>query len=102
MDITAVNRNLNVPVAAAPEIPPEKAAEQRSIVQAVKALNATEMFGQDNQLTFQRDPYSQRMVIKVINKKTHEVVDQIPQEYLLRLAEDLKTQQPDATPARVG
>jgi uncharacterized FlaG/YvyC family protein len=48
------------------------------------------MFGQDNQLIFQRDPESKRMVMQVINKTTHEVVTQIPAEYLLRLAEDLK------------
>jgi len=100
MDITAVNRT--IPVAVAPEIPPEKAAEQRSIVQAVKALNGTEMFGQDNQLTFQRDPDTHRMVIQVINRKTHEVVSQIPPEYLVRLAEDLKLQQTSATPDRIG
>jgi len=102
MDITTVNGTTNVPVAAAPQIPPDKAAENRSIVQAVKALNGTEMFGQDNQLTFQRDPYSHRMVIQVINKKTQEVVSQIPQEYVLRLAEDLKPQQANPTPARTG
>ena len=90
MDITAVNRALAV-VAEAPTIPGAKAAaENRPIIQAVKALNKIEMFGQDNQLIFQRDPESKRMVIQVINKTTHEVVTQIPAEYLLRLAEDLK------------
>ena len=102
MDITAVSGAMNTPAAAAPEIAPDKAAENRSIVQAVQALNGTEMFGHDNQLTFQRDPDTHRMVIQVINRKTHEVVSQIPPEYLLRLAEDLKQPQADATPARIG
>ncbi|HEV3200198.1 MAG TPA: flagellar protein FlaG [Bryobacteraceae bacterium] len=102
MDITALNGTTNVPVAAAPAAPPQKAAENRSIVQAVKALNGTEMFGHDNQLTFQRDPHSQRMVIRVIDKRTQEVVAQIPQEYVLRLAEDLKPAQVNPPPARTG
>jgi uncharacterized FlaG/YvyC family protein len=102
MDITAVNGVMNAPGPAAPTIPPDKAAENRPIVQAVKALNGTEMFGQDNQLIFQRDPDSRRMVIQVVNRETHEVVSQIPPEYLLRLAEDLKQPQADATPARLG
>jgi uncharacterized FlaG/YvyC family protein len=101
MDITGLNRSTSVPVAIPSEIPPDQAAENRSIVQAVKALNGTEMFGHDNQLTFQRDPHSQRMVIKVINKKTNEVVSQIPQEYLLNLAEDLKPQA-GGTSSRTG
>jgi uncharacterized FlaG/YvyC family protein len=60
------------------------------VVQAVKALNNTEMFGQENDLVFQKDLQTQRMVIKVINRKTKDVVSQIPPDYVLRLAEDLK------------
>ena len=101
MDINSVNRTMNVAVAAISEIPPEKAAENRSVVQAVKTLNGAEMFGRDNLLMFQRDPESKRMVIQVINQKTHEVVSQIPPEYLLRLAEDVKPQEADAGPVRV-
>jgi uncharacterized FlaG/YvyC family protein len=101
MDITPVNGATNVPVSTAHQIPPQQAAENRSIVQAVKALNGTEMFGQDNQLTFQRDPQSQRMVIQVINSETHEVVLQIPPEYVVRLAEDLKQQQ-ETPPSKTG
>jgi uncharacterized FlaG/YvyC family protein len=92
MEISPVNRTA-VPVAAVTDIPPEQAAENRTIVQAVKAVNASEMFGQDNQLVFQRDLSTQRMVVQVINPKTHEVVSQIPPEYVVRLAEDLKKQE---------
>jgi len=60
------------------------------VVQAVKALNKTEMFGEDNSLEFAKDPQTQRMVIKVVNTKTNDVISQIPPEYVLRLAEDLK------------
>lgn len=103
MDITGMNGNLNAPVTSAFEVPPEKAAENRPIIQAVKALNGTEIFGHDNQLTFQRDQESKRMVVQVINRKTHEVVLQIPAEYVLRLADDLKRQEDSAPPAtRIG
>lgn len=101
MDINAVNRSTNTSVAITPEVPVEKAADNREIVQAVKAVNGTEMFGQDNQLTFQRDQYSHRMVVRVVNRKTHEVVSQIPAEYLLSLAADLKLPRADSTPAKV-
>jgi uncharacterized FlaG/YvyC family protein len=68
----------------------DKAAENREVVRAVKALNGTEMFGEENQLTFRRDPETQRMVIRVVNRNTEEVITQIPEEYVLRLAADLK------------
>ena len=91
MEITAVDRSAahaaSVPVAP---VPMDQAAENREIVRAVKALNGTEMFGQENQLTFRRDPETQRMVIRVVNRKTDEVISQIPAEYVLRLAAELK------------
>ena len=90
MEITAIDRNAQPHAAPVATIPVEQAAENREVVRAVKALNATEMFGQENQLLFRRDPESQRMVVRVVNRKTEEVVSQIPAEYILRLAEDLK------------
>jgi uncharacterized FlaG/YvyC family protein len=89
MEITAVERSAQPHVAPVATIPADQAAENREVVRAVKALNGTEMFGEENQLTFRRDPQSQRMVIRVVNRVTEEVVSQIPAEYLLRLAEDL-------------
>jgi uncharacterized FlaG/YvyC family protein len=89
MDITAVNRNQ--PVVPAPaDVQVEKSAEHREAIQAVKAVNGAELLGEDNELTFQRDPRTRRMVIRVINRKTKEVVSQVPAEYVLRLAAALK------------
>jgi len=90
MDITAINRSGQVLHAPVPVVPADRAAENREVVQAVKALNGAEMFGQDSELMFQRDPLTQRMVLQLINRKTKEVISQIPQEYVLRLAQDLK------------
>src|ERR1700690_252553 len=101
MDINSVNGATNAPTAAMPDIPQNKAAENRPIIQAIKAVNGTEMFGQDNHLTFQRDPVSKQMVIQVVNQQTHEVVLQIPPEYVLRLAEDLKQQEANASSSKL-
>jgi uncharacterized FlaG/YvyC family protein len=90
MDITALHRIEQAQPAAATPIPPERAAESREIIQAVKALNQTEMFGPENDLVFQRDPQTRRMLVKVVNRKTKEVVSQVPPEYVLRLAGDLR------------
>ena len=91
MDIVAMSsRGLTVDTVGAPVAPLDQATQNREVIQAVKALNGTEMFGQDNQLVFQKDRHTNRMVIRVVNRKTEEVVSQIPPEYVLRLAEDLK------------
>jgi uncharacterized FlaG/YvyC family protein len=89
MDITAVNRSLPIAPAPAAATPVENSPSNRDVVQAVKALNGTDMFG-ENELTFQKDPQTHRMVIKIINRDTQEVVMQIPPEYVVQLAEDIK------------
>ena len=91
MDVIALNRTLqNNPQTPVPVVPVDKTAETREVVQAVKALNSTEMFGEDNELMFQRDRQTNRMVVRMVNRKTNEVVSQIPAEYILRLAQDIK------------
>ena len=90
MEIAPVSRSLPAVSAPAEAIRVDQSTENREVVRAVKALNHAEMFGQENQLQFQRDQQTQRMVVRVVNRKTQEVVSQIPPEYVLRLAEDLK------------
>ena len=90
MDVNALSRvTQGVPASATP-VAVDSAAQNRQVVQAVKALNQSEMFGSDNGLEFQRDPESKRWVVKVVNRTTGDVVSQIPPEYVLRLADDLK------------
>lgn len=86
MDITGVNRTAEAAPVAPASIPAEKTVENREIIQAVKALNATEMFGEENELRFQKDPETQRMVVRMVDRKTKEVISQVPAEYVLRLA----------------
>ena len=90
MDITAINRGATGLNAPAPAISADKTSENREVIQAVKALNGAEMFGPENELRFQRDPNSRR-VLRVVNRETSEVVSQVPPEYVLRLAEDMKS-----------
>ena len=89
MEISGVGRSVAIGTEVMQAIPSERVAQHREVVQAVKALNRTEMFGQDNQLTFQRDPRVQRMVVRIVNQQTQEVVAQIPNESVLQLAADL-------------
>lgn len=89
MDVASLNHGVQAPTATAPApvTPANKAAENREVIQAVKALNGSQMFGQENELLFQRDRLTQRMIVRVVNRTTQEVVSQIPAEYVLRLAD---------------
>jgi flagellar protein FlaG len=91
MEIAAVGRSVQPATAPVETVPADQAAENREVIRAVKALNATEMFGEENELTFQRDQTTQRMVVRIVDRNTKEVISQIPPEYVLRLAEDVKS-----------
>jgi len=90
MDLTAIHRTEAAVHAPEPVVPLDRVAEKREVVKAVKAVNGTEMFGPENELRFQRDPETNRFVVRVVNRKTREVISQVPEEYVLRVAEDLK------------
>jgi uncharacterized FlaG/YvyC family protein len=60
------------------------------IVEAVKAVNQTELFGEQNELTFVTDPQLRKPVLQIVDRETKEIVRQIPPEYLLRLARQAK------------
>ena len=91
MDVNGVSRSLPPIAAVAVSKPSEQMAETREIIQAVKALNGAEKVGQDNELTFQMDRQTRRTVIRVVNRKTGETISQLPPEYVLRLADELKS-----------
>jgi flagellar protein FlaG len=77
-----------LPAVTAPS-PTENLAQNREVIQAVKAVNAAELLGQNNELTFLFDRDTQRPIIRLVDRKTGAVIRQIPPEYVLRMAEDL-------------
>jgi len=89
MELTSVQSSMATLAGAPSHVVPEKVNEQRDLIRAVHALNATDMFGDNRELTFSLDRETRRPVIKIIDSKTKEVIQQIPQEFALRLAQDL-------------
>jgi flagellar protein FlaG len=89
MDIGSVGR---ISFAAPVDVPSTGQDNQvavRQIVTAVRGLNKSEMLGQERQLAFLRDPETQRPVIQILDRNTGDVIDQIPPETVLRLAQEM-------------
>jgi flagellar protein FlaG len=63
--------------------------EQRNLIQAVKAVNPAELFGPDDEFSFLLDRASQRVIVRVVNRTTGELVQQFPPEQVLRMAEEI-------------
>ena len=89
MDISSMNA-AHVPAPAEPPSAQPANAEQRNLIQAVKAVDATELFGQENELTFLFDRSTRRAVVRIVNRESGQVVQQIPAEKVLRMAEEIK------------
>ena len=62
--------------------------QQKALIQAVKAVNAAELFGHENETTYIIDRAAKIAVVRVVNKQTGEVVQQIPTQQLLKMAEE--------------
>jgi uncharacterized FlaG/YvyC family protein len=62
----------------------------RDIVTAVHEINRSELMGEGRQLTFSRDPQTRRPVIQIVDQSTGEVLDQIPSQTLLELAQQFR------------
>jgi uncharacterized FlaG/YvyC family protein len=71
------------PVEARPPTP-----DQKKLIQAVKTVNAAGLIGQENELTFIIDRAAKIAVVRLINRKTGEVVQQIPTQQVLKMAEE--------------
>jgi uncharacterized FlaG/YvyC family protein len=64
--------------------------DQRELIQAVATVNKSALLGQDKELTFQMDRDIRQVIIKVVNRQTREVLQQIPPEYVLDVAKALQ------------
>jgi len=70
--------------------PVEIQAENRHIIQAVRAINASANLGDRNELVFSLDQQTRRPIIKIVNRTTNELVRQIPNEEVLVWAREFK------------
>jgi len=90
MEINTMNRT-DPPLPTAGNVSPEIATQNRELVQAVRAVNGSEMLGLDEELDYQLDAATKHLVVRILNRNTKEVLTQVPPEYVLRMAEDLKS-----------
>jgi uncharacterized FlaG/YvyC family protein len=87
MVINPVQPDVSSPLVS-PQVSVQQAAQSRQVVQAAKSVNESGVLGQ-NQLVLMVDRQTHRPVFQVVDRNTHEVLSQIPPEYVLRLAQDL-------------
>ncbi len=97
MDVGAVN-----PVGFAPAAETESGVsrqqrmEQQKLIHAVEMTNSMRLLGEERELTFSLDRQTHRTILRVVDRETKEVVEQIPPEYVLRLAREAQERERQA------
>jgi len=92
MEIQQTQRLPQVPDALDVVSVEKRTPEQKGLIEAVATVNKSGLLSQDKELTFLMDRDTGRAVIRVVNRKTREVVQQIPPEYVLDVAKALGEQ----------
>lgn len=64
----------------------EQAAKNREVVKAIQAINDKQVFGPGSELRFSVDHDTGRSLIRIVDRATNEVLNQIPPEAVIRLA----------------
>lgn len=67
----------------------EIAATNRDLSKVTKFLNDTAAAGTSREFSISIDPATRQAVVRIIDKATKEIVDQLPSEYLLHIAQQL-------------
>ncbi|MDX2151316.1 MAG: flagellar protein FlaG [Bryobacteraceae bacterium] len=93
MEVGPVDPKIIVAGVPVSNVPEEVRAEQRQLIQAVKAVNEANLFGNSNELAFSVDRQTRRVVTRLVDVKTREVIRQIPEETVLKLARQLMENQ---------
>jgi uncharacterized FlaG/YvyC family protein len=85
--ITNPAQHVHVSAAPNPTVPANE--QQRSLIRAVSTVNTAQALGPENEVTYQVDRKANQMVLRVVNRKSGQLVNQIPPEYVLRMAEKI-------------
>ena len=75
-------------LALEPSEPKQASQDQKALIQAVKTINAAGLVDEENEFTFIIDRATRTAVVRIVNKKTGDVVQQIPDKEVLKLAEE--------------
>lgn len=83
MDIAPLYTASQISAPAPASTSAEQQEQNRELIQAVRAINAAELFGEDSELTFALDRKTGRGVIRLVKRKTRELVREVSPEDVL-------------------
>lgn len=70
-------------------IKPDVVASNRAVSNAIRLLNDSGAAGDSHQFSVAIDPATKEAVVRIVDRTTNELVEQIPSEYILRVAQQI-------------
>ncbi len=89
MDVTGTSNSAAIAALTATALSNETAAQNRELARAVQTVNLAKYFGQDQELVFSLDRETRRPIVRLVDRRTNDVIRQIPAEYMLAIAKQL-------------
>lgn len=74
-------------------VAPQQAAQRQQLIKAADAINVSQALGASNELVFVFDRNTHRPIMRVVDRKTNDVVMQLPPEYVLQLAAEVQAEE---------
>jgi len=90
MDVAPLHNSPQTVAPSQVSVSTEQQAQNLALVQAVHAINGAELYGEDSELTFALDRRTQRAVIRLVRRKTKQVIREVPADQVLSLAESVE------------
>ena len=82
--------NFSTPPTALTGVPAASPAANREVASAVQTLNQNGSAGAGREFSIAIDGKTRVPVVRIIDSKTNELIEQIPSQYILDLAEQIK------------
>jgi uncharacterized FlaG/YvyC family protein len=72
-----------------PSLTSQDSARDRQVIAAVRKLNEAGSLGSEREFSYALDQKTQKLVVRIVDPATKDVIDQIPSEVVLRAARQL-------------
>ena len=91
MDIVSVSHTGQVLLPVRDAASPNWLKENQTLVKSVQGINKSQLLGPESEMTLAIDQQTRRPVVRIVSRETHQVVMQLPEEYVLQLQQALQS-----------
>ena len=92
MNLASIRPDAAGAATSSASVAPQQAAQRQQLIKAADILNAGQTFGDNNELIFVFDRTTHRPIMRVVDRKTNDVIMQLPPEYVLNLAAEVQAE----------